>query len=94
MENFKFHNDAPILKYFQKSLNSCCFSSLASALVSIEQIKSANDISFHIEEPLKSKDANHIDFVNTILKNRKIIKGETKVYYTLKNIKIWALMIF
>ena len=23
VETFKFHGDAPILKYFQKSLNSC-----------------------------------------------------------------------
>ena len=30
VESFKFRIDAPILKYCQKSLNSCCFSSLAS----------------------------------------------------------------
>ena len=30
VESFKFQNDAPILKYCQKSLNSCCLSSLAS----------------------------------------------------------------
>ena len=30
VESFQFQNDAPILKYCQKSLNSCCFSSLAS----------------------------------------------------------------
>ena len=29
VESFKFQNDAPILKYCQKTLNSCCFSSLA-----------------------------------------------------------------
>ena len=29
VENLKFHNDAPMLKYFQKSLNSCFFSSSA-----------------------------------------------------------------
>ena len=28
VENFKFHNNSPMLKYFQKLLNSCCFSSL------------------------------------------------------------------
>ena len=33
VESFKFHNDEPILNYFQKSLNSCCFSSLASSFV-------------------------------------------------------------
>ena len=30
VESFKFQNDAPILKYSNKSLNSLCFSSLAS----------------------------------------------------------------
>ena len=30
VETFKFHNDAPMLNYCHKSLNSCCFSSLAS----------------------------------------------------------------
>ena len=44
VENFKFHNDAPTLKYCQKSLNSCCFSSLAPYFDSIKQIKAANAI--------------------------------------------------
>ena len=35
VENLKFHNDAPMLKYCQKSLNSCCVSSLASSFDSI-----------------------------------------------------------
>ena len=33
VESFKLQNDAPILNYCQKSLNSCCFSSLASYLL-------------------------------------------------------------
>ena len=37
VETSKFHNDAPILKYCQKSLNSCCFSSLASDFASIKK---------------------------------------------------------
>ena len=49
VETFKFHNDAPILKYFQKSLNICCFIILLSAFDSIKQIKSANAISLRIE---------------------------------------------
>ena len=69
MESFKFHNDAPILKYFQKSLNRCCFSSLASYFVSIKKIKAANAISLRIEESLKSEVVNRIDFENNILKN-------------------------
>ena len=44
VESFKFQNDAPILKYCQKSLNSCCFSSLASAFDSINHNKAANAI--------------------------------------------------
>ena len=71
VESFKFHNDAPILKYFQKSLKSCCFSSLASEFSSIKQIKASNSISLHIKEHLKSKMGNRIDFVNAILKNEK-----------------------
>ena len=44
VENFKFHNDAQIIKYFMNSFNICCFSSLASAFVSIKQIKDSNVI--------------------------------------------------
>ena len=62
VETFKFHNDARILKYCQKSLNSFCFSSLASAFISIKPIKVDNDISFFIEELLKSKVGNRIVF--------------------------------
>ena len=40
----KFHSDASMLKYRQKSLNSCFFSSLASAFASIEKTKDNNDI--------------------------------------------------
>ena len=49
VESFKFQNDAPILNYCQKSLNSCCFSSLASAFSSINHNKAANDISLRIK---------------------------------------------
>ena len=35
VESFFSHKDAPILIYRQKYLNSCCFSSLASAFASI-----------------------------------------------------------
>ena len=52
VETFKFHNDAPILKYCQKSLNSCCFSSLVSAFDSINHNKASNDIALRIEESL------------------------------------------
>ena len=68
VESFKFQNDSPILKYCQKSLNSCCFSSLASAFSSINHNKAANAISLRIKESLESKVGNCIDFANYILK--------------------------
>ena len=75
VESFKFHNDAPILKYFHNSLNNCCFGSLAFAFVSIKQIKASNVISLRIEESLKIKVGNPIDFANAILKNENISKA-------------------
>ena len=48
VEFFKFRNDAPMLKYCQKSLNSCCFSSLESEFASIEKTKVANDTTLRI----------------------------------------------
>ena len=48
VKSFVFHKDDPILIYCQKSLNSCCFSSLASAFASINQIKATNAISLRI----------------------------------------------
>ena len=41
-EKMKFHSKAPMLKYSQKSLNSCCFSSLASEFHSTNQTMAAN----------------------------------------------------
>ena len=73
VESFKFQNDAPILKYCQKTFNSCCFSILASAFSSINHNNAANSISLHIKESLESEGGSHIDFANDILKNEKII---------------------
>ena len=87
MENFKFHNDVPMLKYFQKSLDIYCFNSLASAFSSIKKIKANNAISLRIEKSLKSKLVNRIDFANAILKHEKIIQGKPKVYYSLSKYK-------
>ena len=67
----KFYIDYSMLKYRQKSLNSCSFSSLASAFSIIKQTKAYNDISLCIKESLKSKVGNRIDFANAILKNEK-----------------------
>ena len=68
VEYFKFRNDALIIKYCQKSLNSCCFSGLASAFTSINHKNAANDISSRIKESLKSEVGNRIDFENDIKK--------------------------
>ena len=77
METFKFHNDAPMLNYYKKSLNICCFSSLSSAFVGIQQIKAYNDISLRIAKFLKSKMGNRGYFSNAILKKEKN-SGQTK----------------
>ena len=71
VEKLKFHNDAPMLKYCHNSLNRRCFSTLASTFAIIEHTKHVNAILLCIEESLKSKVGNHIDFANTILKNEK-----------------------
>ena len=71
MESFKFQNDAPILKYCQKSLNICCFSSLASSFSSINHNNAANYIALRIKEFLESEVGNRIDFANDILKKNK-----------------------
>ena len=83
VESFKFQNDAPIIKYCQKALNSSCFSSLASSFASINHNDDANDISMSIEESLNSEAGNSIDFANDIIKNKKRNKGEPKVNYNL-----------
>ena len=62
VESFKFRIDAPILKYCQKLLNSCCFSSLVSAFASINHNNADNDIPMRIEEYLKIELGNCIDF--------------------------------
>ena len=82
VELFKFQNDAPILKYCQKSLNICRFSTLESAFASINHKKASNDISLRIEEYLECEQGNRIDFANAILKIEKKPKGEPRVYYS------------
>ena len=91
---FKFKNDAPMLKYCQKLLNRCCFISLASEFDSIEHTKADNAISLRIEEPLKNKMGNRIDFANDILKNEKNLKANQECIIALGHIKGWVIMIF
>ena len=82
-----FHKDDPTLIFCQKYLNSCCFSSLASAFASIKQFKAANDISLRINESLTSEVGNRIHFASEIMQNRKRNKGEARVHYSLERIK-------
>ena len=49
VKSFVFHKDTPILRYCQKTLNICCFSSLVSAFASIKHFKAANAISIRIK---------------------------------------------
>ena len=46
VKSFVFHKDAPILSYCQKTLNSCCFSNLASDFASNQHFKAANTITY------------------------------------------------
>ena len=92
---FKFQNDAPILKYCKKTLNSCCFSSLLSAFDSTNHFNAANAISMRIEEPLKIEVGNRIYFANDILKNKKRNVGEARVHYNLikyKNMREYKIL--
>ena len=87
VKSFFFHKDATILIYRQKSLNSCCLSSLASDFASINQFKAAAAISLRIKESLKSEVGNRIHFATDIMQNKKINKGETRVHYSLMKYK-------
>ena len=78
-----FHKDALILSYCQKTLNKCCFISLASAFSSSKHFKADNAISIRIKESLKSKVGNCIDFSNERMLNHKRKKGEDRVHYKL-----------
>ena len=85
----KFNTDAPMLKYCQISLKSCCFSSLVSAFESINKIKAENAISKRIEESMTSQVgfSNRIDIANAVLKNQKIDIDEQVLYYNLNKYK-------
>ena len=67
----------------KKTLNICCFSSLASAFASIKHFKAANDISMRIEESLNSEVVNCINYANDIFKTKENNLGEVRVHYNL-----------
>ena len=50
VEEMKFHSKAPMLKYRQNLLNSCCFSILAPSFDSINKTKASNYTAMRIEE--------------------------------------------
>ena len=75
METFKFHSDAPMLKYCQMFLNRCYLISLEPPFTFIKQTNDANAISLRIKEYLKSQVGNHVNFTNSILKNEKKVKA-------------------
>ena len=50
VKSFVFHKDAPILIYCKKTLNSCCFSSLESAIAINKHFNAANAISIRIKK--------------------------------------------
>ena len=71
-----------LLVIFKKTLNSCCFSSLASDFSSNKHFIAANSIAIRIKEPLKIEVGNRIHFANDIMLNNKRNKGEASVYTT------------
>ena len=67
------------MKYHQKTSNSCCLSSLASAFHCINDKKDVRSLVNRIEEslnPEKETFKNRIHFANAIISNRRKIKGE------------------
>ena len=85
----QFHPAAPVIKYHQKTYNSCCLSSLASAFHCINYNRYIYSLVNSIEESLtleKENCKNRIHFAYAIMSNRIKIKGEQNLRY---NLKIW-----
>ena len=77
----RFCTEAPLIKYHQKRYNSCCLSSLASAFHCIGDNRAGASLVNRIYVPLTlqaEKFKGRIHFSNTIMKNRRITKGEKK----------------
>ena len=82
-----FHPSAPVLKYHQKSSNSCCLSSLLSTFYIIGDDRDVTDLVNFVEESLTlqtDKFSNIVHFDNSIMTNRMHIKGEQHLRYNLK----------
>ena len=81
--------EAPLIKYHQKSSNSCCSSSLASTFHCIGDIRAVNALVNLIEEYLTLQTyifSIRIHFANHIMKKGRKIKGEQTLQY---NLTIW-----
>ena len=86
-EKIQFHPVSPVIKYHQKSSNSCCLSSLASAFHSIIDNQAVTALVNLIEESLTLQTyifKNIIHFANAIMKNRMKIKGGHRLIYNMK----------
>ena len=82
------HPEAPLIQYHQKSSNSCYFSSLVSPFNCIGDNRADSALINCIEESLtlQKQIKNRIHFVNTTIKNRRIIKCEQNLKY---NLTMW-----
>ena len=88
-KNLRFPTEAPLIKYHQKSSNSFCLSSLASAFHCIGDNRSVTDLVNKIEESLTIQTEisnSRIHFANYIMKNRRKLKCEQNLQY---NLTIW-----
>ena len=86
-KKLEFHPEALVIKYHQKSSNSCCLSSLASAFHFIGDYRSVTAFVDRIEESLTLQTEtfrNIIHFANSIMKNRRKIKCEHNISYNMK----------
>ena len=73
-KKLQFHPAAPVIKYHQKTYNSCCLSSLASAFHYIGDNRNVPELLNSLEESLnlQTEDCkNIIHFTNAIMTNRR-----------------------
>ena len=86
----QFHLAAPVMKYLQKTYNSCCLISLVSSCHCINDKRDVLDLVNSIEESLtleKGNLKNKIHFANAIMSIRRKMKGEQNLRY---NLTIWS----
>ena len=85
-QKVQFRKEAPLIKYYQRSSNSCCLSSLASSFHCIGENRAVTSLVNRNEESLtihteifKSRN----NFANYIMENRRKIEGEQNLQYNL-----------